>query len=173
MLESLFNNVAGFQAWNFVKKRLQHRYFPVNVTKFLRTAILKNTCEWLLLFMLNVVVILIWLPFLLIIAMICWFKLANAWKLAFLEKQVWSRKWNWFWSWAKVALLCNGCIIKRKVLMLKATNYRSSHQSCTVKEGVLKNFANFTGKHVCWSLFLTKYKRVSLLKRDSSICIFQ
>ena len=30
---------------------------------------------------------------------------------------------------------------------------RSSHQRCSVKNGVLKNFANFTGKHLCWSLF--------------------
>ena len=34
---------------NFIKKRLQHGYFPVNITKFLRTPILKNTCEGLLL----------------------------------------------------------------------------------------------------------------------------
>ena len=25
------------------------------------------------------------------------------------------------------------------------------------KKGVLKNLANFTGKHLCWSLFLTKF----------------
>ena len=31
------------------KKRLQHRYFPMKLTKFLRTPILKNTCERLLL----------------------------------------------------------------------------------------------------------------------------
>ena len=30
--------------------------------------------------------------------------------------------------------------------------FRSSHQRCSVKKGVLKNFANFTGKHLCWSL---------------------
>ena len=30
---------------NFIKKKLQHRYFPVNITKFLRTPILKNICE--------------------------------------------------------------------------------------------------------------------------------
>ena len=30
---------------------------------------------------------------------------------------------------------------------------RSSHQRCSVKEGVLRNFANFTGKHLCQSLF--------------------
>ena len=30
---------------NFIKKRLQHRYFPMNITKFLRTPILKNIWE--------------------------------------------------------------------------------------------------------------------------------
>ena len=35
MLESLFNKFAG-QACNFIKKRLYHRYFPVNFTRFLR-----------------------------------------------------------------------------------------------------------------------------------------
>ena len=31
--------------------------------------------------------------------------------------------------------------------------YRSSHQRCSVKKGVLRNFAKFTGKHLCQSLF--------------------
>ena len=34
--------------------------------------------------------------------------------------------------------------------------YRSSHRRCSVKKGVLKIFANFTDKHLCWSLFLIK-----------------
>ena len=50
VLKSLFNKVAGLQACNFTKKRLQHRCFPVNIVKFLRTPILKNICEWLLLY---------------------------------------------------------------------------------------------------------------------------
>ena len=33
---------------------------------------------------------------------------------------------------------------------------RSSQQGCSVKKGVLKNFAKFTGKHLCQSLFLNK-----------------
>ena len=46
----------------------------------------------------------------------------------------------------------------------------SSHCRYSVRKGVLKNFANFTGKHLCWSLF---YEVVSLqparfLKRDSN-----
>ena len=29
-------------------------------------------------------------------------------------------------------------------------------RTCSVENGVLKNFTNFTGKHLCWSLFLMK-----------------
>ena len=37
VLESLFNKLAGLQACNFIKKRHQQRYFPVNFAKILRT----------------------------------------------------------------------------------------------------------------------------------------
>ena len=37
------------QASNFITKRLQHRCFPVNIAKFLKTSILKGICERLLL----------------------------------------------------------------------------------------------------------------------------
>ena len=33
---------------------------------------------------------------------------------------------------------------------------RSSHWRCSVRKGVLRNFAKFTGKHLCQSLFLNK-----------------
>ena len=46
---SLFlNKNSGLQSWNFIKKRLQHRCFPVNIVKFSRTRVLKNI--WKLLF---------------------------------------------------------------------------------------------------------------------------
>ena len=35
-------------ACNVIKKRLQHRWFPMNIAKFLRAPILKNICEQLL-----------------------------------------------------------------------------------------------------------------------------
>ena len=38
-----------FKSYNFIKKRLQHRCFPMNIAKFLKTTILKNICERLLL----------------------------------------------------------------------------------------------------------------------------
>ena len=44
-----FNKNAGLQTCNFIKKRLQHRCFLDNTAKFLRTAILRNICERLLL----------------------------------------------------------------------------------------------------------------------------
>ena len=36
------------------------------------------------------------------------------------------------------------------------TLFRSSHQRCFIKKAVLKNFATFTWKHMCWSLCLIK-----------------
>ena len=43
-----FNKVAGRPA-TLLKKRLWHRFFPVNLAKFLRTLFLQNTPGWLLL----------------------------------------------------------------------------------------------------------------------------
>ena len=66
----------------------------------------------------------------------------------------------------------NGCIsffrlpkdekLKKKWLLTKEEKtIRTSHQRCSLKKGVLKNFAKFIGKHLRWSLFLMK-----LLSRD-------
>ena len=43
------NSKMKLQACNFFKKRLRHKFFPVNIAKILRTLILKNICERLLL----------------------------------------------------------------------------------------------------------------------------
>ena len=48
---------------------------------------------------------------------------------------------------------------------------KSSRRRCSVKKGVFKNFAIFTGKHLSWSLFLIKLQGLRpaiLLKRDST-----
>ena len=50
VLGSLFNKAAALQACNFIKKKLQHRCFPVIIAKFLRIPILRNICERLLLY---------------------------------------------------------------------------------------------------------------------------
>ena len=38
VLESLFKKVAGLEARKFIQRRLQHRYFPVYIAKFSKTA---------------------------------------------------------------------------------------------------------------------------------------
>ena len=43
VLESLIKKVADLKAWNFIKKRLQHKYFPVKFVKFLRTPFFYRT----------------------------------------------------------------------------------------------------------------------------------
>ena len=43
------NKVAGLQACNFIRKRLQHSRLTVNIPKYLRTPLLKNICERLFL----------------------------------------------------------------------------------------------------------------------------
>ena len=45
-----------------------------------------------------------------------------------------------------------------------ATN-RSSHQRCSMKKCVLKNFVKFTGKHLCQRLFFNKVEPATLLKK--------
>ena len=49
VLQSIFNKVAEHKACSVIKKRLQHRCFPGNIAKFLRTSILKIICKRLLL----------------------------------------------------------------------------------------------------------------------------
>ena len=42
---------------------------------------------------------------------------------------------------------------------MQARNLKLAEAGChwrSVRQGVLKNFANFTGKNLCWSLFLIK-----------------
>ena len=49
-----------------------------------------------------------------------------------------------------------------------STIYRSSHRRYSVTKGVLRNFAKFTGKHLCQSLFFNKVaglRPATLLKR--------
>ena len=39
------NKNVGLQSWNFIKKRLQHRFFPANIAKFSRIPVLENIWE--------------------------------------------------------------------------------------------------------------------------------
>ena len=47
MLETLFNKAAGLQGCNFIKKKFQHRCFPVKFVKFLIIAFSIEHLRWL------------------------------------------------------------------------------------------------------------------------------
>ena len=58
--------------------------------------------------------------------------------------------------------------VKKIIRDQRSKNYRSSHQSCSMKKDVLRNFTKFTGKHLCQSLFFNKVvglRPVTLLKK--------
>ena len=64
--------------------------------------------------------------------------------------------------------------IKTHVLLYFYNETRSSHQRYSIKAR-LENFAIFTRKHLCWSLFLVKlqaFRAAILLKRDSNKGVF-
>ena len=46
---------------------------------------------------------------------------------------------------------------------------RSSHQRCSMKKGVLRNFTKFTGKQLCQSLFFNKVAGLRLQVALSSV----
>ena len=46
-----------------------------------------------------------------------------------------------------------------------ASGFRNSHW-CSVEKVALKNFAIFTGKHLHWSLFLTKLQAISRIRTE-------
>ena len=49
VVEPRFKNFAGLEAYNLIKKDFSTGLFPENTEKILRTPILKNICEQLLL----------------------------------------------------------------------------------------------------------------------------
>ena len=48
-MSTFFEDLSFLSPRSHLKKKSQHRCFPVNIVMFLRTPILKNLCEWLLL----------------------------------------------------------------------------------------------------------------------------
>ena len=54
-------------------------------------------------------------------------------------------------------------------------NVRGCHWNFFVKKCVFRNFARFTGKQLCWSLFLIElqtFRHAALLKGDSNTDVF-
>ena len=61
----------------------------------------------------------------------------------------------WRNPWWKISLFVKWMFLNLKIKCL-LTIYESSHRRCSVIEGVLRNFAKFTGKHLYQSLFFNK-----------------
>ena len=80
----------------------------------------------------------------------------------------------------KIIRLCfrHTIFINFKVLYHKLKKYlnsRSSHQSCSMEKAVVKNFAIFTGKYLCWSFLLIDLRAsrpATFLKYDTNTGIF-
>ena len=57
----------------------------------------------------------------------------------------------------------------------EAQQFRSSHRRCSIRKGVLKNFAKFTAKHLCQSLIFNKVAGLrppTLLKKRLQLTCF-
>ena len=79
------------------------------------------------------------------------------------------------WLFVKPYVLNEKLIIKKALKIKKFVDFRSSHRSCSVEKGALKNSANFTGKHLCWSLFLKKcwpFQLHKFIKKRLRHCYF-
>ena len=52
--------------------------------------------------------------------------------------------------------------------------FRSSHQRCSVRKGVFRNFTKSTGKHLCQSLFLIKLQAeaCNCIKKETLAQVF-
>ena len=70
-----------------------------------------------------------------------------------------------FYSWLSAVMLLYYKPFRYPFAKTDNVVSKSSHQRCSVKKGVLINFAKFTGKHLCQSLFLNKVAGATLLKK--------
>ena len=83
-------------------------------------------------------------------------------------KGVQTRKCSQKWV-SNHKVIDNADIVVREVFALNYSVLQKQPPEMFYEKAVLKNFVIFTGKHLCWSLFLLKLQAFkSLLKRDSN-----
>ena len=84
---------------------------------------------------------------------------ACLWKMFYIIMMTMEREGKLKWRWW-LLLICSNLIL---CLNLKKEDQllRSSHQRFPTKKGVLRNFAKFTGKHLCQCLFFNKVAGLS------------
>ena len=78
--------------------------------------------------------------------------------------------------WIKPIELTAETSTQEEILTVRSGNWRSSCLQIFIKISEIKDFAIFTGKHLCWSPFSRKLQVLnpaSLLKGDSNTGVFQ
>ena len=159
VLEALFNKVAGLVACNFIKKRLQNRCFSAKSAKFLRAAFWQYEYEYYSLIKSSQL------------------QPITAQKMKFFIKVFFSkcaqiRSFLRIWShllkkslmenfiFCAVYYCCSWFRLSTKFNSGNKSTLMKVHQKKSftmfLKISVLKNFTNFTGKHLYSSLFLIK-----------------
>ena len=148
------NKVAALKVRNFVKKKLRHRCFPVNIAEFLKAPFFTEHLWW---------------PFL----QCTGYCFVQSW-----PKQTKSKLCKLF-SFKIIAARSGPILHKSFFCAMLSQTYLdniqytiflcgSSRPEVFCKKGVLKNFTKFTEKHLCQSLFLNKdaaLRPVTLLKK--------
>ena len=140
---SLFSiKFAGLKVCNSIKKRLQHSCLPGKFANFLRTPFSQNNFR------------------------------GYFWGVSLLFSNIGATVSNKYHVQLQKSIYCSEksegatiCILFKKTcnFIRKRLQYcevykntRGSHQRRSIIKGVLINFAKFTGKHLCQSLFLNK-----------------
>ena len=65
-------------------------------------------------------------------------------------------------------LICNKTAAEAQICLIS----KVATGGVPVKKGVLKNFANFSAKYLCWSWSVYDFRPVALLKRDCNTGFF-
>ena len=149
MLESPFIRLADFKTCNFLEKGLQHRCFPVNIAKYLRTLILMKIFEQLLLqFLLLTVNISSWVLVSAVNSISLLQRSSSRFKEFYIgclvvgSSLIWKKKKNWS-RWSLAVICCHSlyhlltivvarCTTRLFVLVLKAAVFWKLYKTCTI-----------------------------------------
>ena len=79
-------------------------------------------------------------------------------------------------SWETLSMfVASPAMTPQKFALQNLTKDRSSHRSCSLREGVLRNFAKFTRKHLCQGLFFNKVaglEACNFIKKETVTQVF-
>ena len=87
-------------------------------------------------------------------------KFVSHWTISFGDRN-WKYRHDNLLAIFYIVLLISNCPSKQ-LLQAILTKNRNSHWRCSVRKGVLRNFAKFAGKHLCQSLFWIKLQASGL-----------